>query len=442
MFDLAGASKILKQIYSDAEIVFKLTEYDPFLREVDRQTDYGGESYNFANVYANTQGASGDFMTATGGNGGMTKYARFVMDTLSHMYHTARWDRETMLRASKKRDAFVIALQSEVDSCLEQMRNKLECEIWGNGGGALCQLAATTSTVNIVAHMATPGYAAILMDKSQIINLQVGMPIEAATTDGTSGAIETVVTPAFIGSLNYDTAAVGIVDGTGNSLAWCSSAGPPAVAGFTASCAGSDYLFQAGDFKAANSRIPGILGWIPIVDPTPGVQWFGVDRSVDRVKLAGSVIDVGATTIQESLIDGIAQAHMLGAMGIDRCYINALKFADLAKEMYGVGTAGAGVRRGADDKDQMIGFEGITLMGARGPVKVYPAPRVPRNYGLLTKISNWHLLSAGNVPEIIKEDGLIMRRATTFDGYVEQFGWLATLYNDCPKNSAALNFLA
>ena len=445
MFDLVGASKILKQIYSDQEIVFKLTEYDPFLREIDRQTDYGGDSFNFANVFANTQGASGDFATAMGGNGGMTQYARFKMDKLSKMYHTARWDREAMLRAAKKRDAFVIALQSEVDSCLEQMRNKLETEVWGNGGGALCQLSSDVAK-NTPTLLATAGGAAFLADKTQIINLQVNMPIEIAATDGTTGAIRTVATAAFVKSLNYDLATVAIKDVNGNDLAWIdtpSSAGPPvvpAVPGLSAATAAGDFLFQTGDFRAVMSRIPGVLGWIPLADPAPGSDWFGVDRSVDRVKLAGSVVDVGSSSMQEGLIGAMAQAHMLGAAGQDRLYINALRFADLAVEMYGYNQAGAGVRRGEGDKDQMIGFQGITLMGARGAVKVYPAPRVPRDFGLLTKIADWHLLSCGNVPEIIKEDGLIMRRSTTSDGYIEQFGWLATMYTDNPRNSCLLHF--
>ena len=419
-FDMttAAATAVLKQLYSSDEISFKMFEQDPFLREIKKNTSFGGAGIKSLQVVSPLQGASGDYASTQLGN---NVYAGWNITTLSHMFHKAYLDTEVMLRANNDKNAFIDALKSMQDGAIETLRDRAETEIWGNGGRALAQLAAT-STVNTA--------VATLADRNQCVNLRVGMKIEFSSADGTSGAVTTaggVNNYAYISAIDFTTGSVTITSDAAltTTVAW--------NAAFNGA-SGSYYIFAYGDFKAANSGISGALAWIPVSTPS-SAAFHAVDRSVDPTRLAGHRIDASSMTIQEGLISAIARCKMEGAVGINRCYLNTDFFGQLVIE-----TSGKLLRDPSDTK-QNIGFQSMSIVGANGPVQVYCSNKVPTNKAFLTRIEDWELLSAGNFPQVLDMDGLMIRKDTSTAGWVEEWAWYANLKNKAPVNSGIVSFV-
>ena len=140
-------------------------------------------------------------------------------------------------------------------------------------------------------------------------------------------------------------------------------------------------------------------------------------------------------TIQEGLISAIARCKMEGAVGINRCYLNTDFFGQLVIE-----TSGKLLRDPSDTK-QNIGFQSMSIVGANGPVQVYCSNKVPTNKAFLTRIEDWELLSAGNFPQVLDMDGLMIRKDTSTAGWVEEWAWYANMKNKAPVNSGIVSFV-
>ena len=417
MFDLTSAAVLQKQMYPPGEVSFLMFNKDPFVKEVKKNPKFGGLSQASVQIYGASTGASGTY-----GSMGSTSntFARWTIDNLSSTYHQAVMDGQAIARSLTNEQAFVEGIKGMTEGTLEFLRLRLENEIWGNGGRALCQLSATTSIATEKVFVADP---------FQLVRLMPNMKIQSSATDGatTGGSVHSgggKDNYAFVDSVNIKGGYFTIKNSAGASINWTDT--------FNGAAAG-DYVFQYGDFPSVLSGIFGIFGWIPTSDPSAGDSVWGVDRTKAPDLLAGHRFTATGYTIQESLITALMESQQAGAIGQNRIYLNAILFGKLVNEMTGK------IMR-SDDADQAIGFKTLTLMGPEGEIKVYCAPKCPSTKALITKIEDWELLSAREVPFIQNLDGLTIRKVSGSDSWAEEWAWYAQLWCKAPRNSTILSF--
>jgi hypothetical protein len=61
-------------------------------------------------------------------------------------------------------------------------------------------------------------------------------------------------------------------------------------------------------------KISGLKSWLPYTDPGGSDDFYGVNRSVDRVRLAGSVIDGTGLSVADALQDGATELSINGGV--------------------------------------------------------------------------------------------------------------------------------
>lgn len=394
---------ILKVLVPESKLVRKIEEADPFIGLVKKRTDFGGKYIQVPCRSVNNQAASATFATGQALTSGASNVEFDV--TRVKYYAFAFLDNELIEAAKVKKAAFVDAVTDETDSTMETLQGILGAQVYGNGGGALGQIS-TVATTRIT-----------LTDPRDIVNFHVGMTLQVASTDGTSGSVETgshVI--SAIDPVN------GYLDAATN---WSTG---------IATIAANQYLFRAGDFGAA---MAGMGGWCPASAPTSGDDWFGVDRSSNPERLAGMRITSTATSVEDAIQDalGEAQARKVGKM--THGFMNARRWHELAKEM------GSRVVRddSVESKQAGIGYEALVVVGPQGVIRLLPSIYCPYDTAFFTSPEDWTLHGLGTVPSLFKyAHGHYLNPVYNADQHEMRFGWKGNLWTPYPHRIVRLTF--
>jgi hypothetical protein len=176
--------------------------------------------------------------------------------------------------------------------------------------------------------------------------------------------------------------------------------------------AANDYLFVDGD---RGSKLKGLDAWVP--SSAPGAtSFFGVDRSVDTVRLGGNRYDGSALPIEEALIEGAARAAREGAK-IDHYFVNYDTYSELQKAL------GAKVQYVDLKATAEIGFRAIQINGPRGPINIVPDQNCQSDVAWGLQLNTWKLYSLGKAVRVIDTDGLQMLRQASSDGVEVRYGF-------------------
>jgi hypothetical protein len=198
-------------------------------------------NFTFAKAQANAQATA--------------KAARFDTFLVPVVYGTGAGFVDGQANAILKGDqnGFVDAMQSETDDAIFGAQNEIALFSYRTGTGSRGRVSAVTAT------------AITLVNRSDLVNFEVGMDLLAAAADGTGAVRSATVVP--ITNINWRTGVLSCtVDPTG--LGWSAAAG-------------GDYIFIDGDFSAGvSTKIQGLGAWCPIAEPTVGTEptFMGVAR--------------------------------------------------------------------------------------------------------------------------------------------------------------------
>lgn len=163
-------------------------------------------------------------------------------------------DKQALAEVSDE-GAFVDLLTDTMDSLSKSLHNGLGEDMFMGLGAALA-VVGTVATVNLT-----------LKNPTQITRFYVGQTLCVASTDGTSGALETgTVTVTGVDS------DLGILTAAAN---WTTGI-PTIVAGM--------FIFANGDFGLGRA---GLASWCPDTTTGLGTAFYNVTRTVDVNKLAG-----------------------------------------------------------------------------------------------------------------------------------------------------------
>lgn len=165
---------------------------------------------------------------------------------------------------------------------------------------------------------------------------------------------------------------------------------------------GGDYLFWEG---TRNLAYKPQFAWNPQAAPTTGDSFFGVDRSIQPVRLAGNRQNCTGLTYRQALIKAGRKAASEGQV-TDRIRLSLEDFEALCLESDELKTGEL------NGENTTIGFSGVKVAGIPGMknVVVVPDESLPPGDGIVEDSSAWKCLTKdGNLARFEKADGLLFR---------------------------------
>ena len=409
-FDITAATPILKNRYTEMEIE-TLAFQSPGLAKFPKKTDGGGLQYVGAlrNAVTSAVSASDTVAFTTGAS---SNYVQWQCPW-KYAYASGNLTGAAIDQANGDMDSLVDAMTSEFDGVFIALGIHAGAAIYGNGGGSIGQFngSGTVASTN----------AFTLANTSQIVNFYQGQILNAATTDGTSGSVES-------GSVTV--ASVDVNAGTLTPTANWSTG--------IATIANTDYLFNQGDFGA---KFAGLAGWIPPSANRTGSwwtsSWNNVTRTTDPVRLAGVAYKGSGAPKSETMIQ---TAALVGRMGgrPDLMLCNPLDYADVVKEL---STRVQYVTESAYENPQ-IGFDGVKVATQYGMITILMDPFCPQGTAWLLTLKTWLLISMGKLPKVLGTgiDGQEWLRNSGADSYQLRGGYRATTYCSAPGHNGVMTF--
>lgn len=396
ILDISALTAVLKQKYSPEKVKTLTYPNNPFWAMVSKSTDFGGINKVIALRNGTPQGRSATFSSAQTFTT-PSAYNRFVI-TRTRDYALAVISGEAIRASKGNENALVEGLEQEIDGAMITATRSLAVAAWHNGGGARGQISSTStvSTATIT-----------LSNVADITNFEVGMTLQTATTDGTSGS----VLPGFVTVTGLDRD-LGTITVSAN---W--NTGIPSVAT-------SNFIFQHGDFGA---MVTGVPGWVPVTAPTSS-PFFGLDRTSDVTRLSGvRLSQTAGAQIEETLVELSARIVAEGGRP-DTAFLNPRDYSNLIKAL------GSKVIYSTVQSFDMpqIGFEAVTVMGPGGPIKVVHEINAPRGFCWMMQMDTWKFNSLGKAPGILEEDGQMILRRYNDDSYEVRIGYYGQFSNSAP----------
>lgn len=431
VLDLSAAEKIVKFLYPDYTVPRDLRKTNPFYSMVSKKTNFVGKSVEVPLTINTTQGGSALFSQAKAANELSTSYSdTYKSFTLTRKsdYSLATISGEAMKAAVMDEGAMVDLFQDTIDLAMMTAMRSLARNLFRDGTGWIGKVGSVSGTTITLA------------TASDAFNFDLGMLVSvfSSTTQLMDGVVNnTVTTPIRITAVDRKAGTITVNDAT--------------------SITANHYLCRAGDRTVAttaatvftNSRvITGAAQWLAgtqagsFSGTTAGAQLqstiYGVDRSVDKVSLAGNALNCTGAAPDEAIVQLASDVAAEGGRP-DHAFLNPKDFAQLIKFL------GSRVvyDRATSIDDAQIGFQAVTLMGDSGPVKCVADINVPESQFFLLQLDTWDLFSLNSAPHILDYDQNQFLRVSDDDAYQIRIGSYANLRCRAPGfNGRGFNYLA
>lgn len=259
-------------------------------------------------------------------------------------YSLAKVDNTLIQLSENTAGAVVKMLADETETAIDALANRFEQDVFRSGYGDRGVVLSGQATATIT--------LTIRSDAQNFFPSQV-----------------LVAAPAVNTGVLLNAGATAVVSGVDRDAGTLTSA-----ANWTAQIAGliaTSVLFQQGDRQSAATPTPfkvvGFAGWLPLVAPVGGDSFFGVDRSIDAVALAGVRVPGIGKPISQAIYDLAVRIGENGGSP-DTCFLSFDSFGKLATELDNRAVyeniQGAGIT---------VMYEAITVAGPKGRIKVFPS---------------------------------------------------------------------
>jgi hypothetical protein len=408
--DLTSLNPVLKELYDDQKVLNEVYKTNPTLAMMPKMTEAGGKYYPQPVQIGVSQGRSATFSTAQTNQTSST--FREYLVTLASDYSLATLDNKTLLSARTDKQAFVNAAKVQVDGAIRSIKNSLGSALFRSGTGSIGQIGSISTGVITLA------------SSLDVVQFEIGMVIQANATDGG--------TPRA--ALGY----VISVDRSAGTVTVSATLG--GAAGSPASWAASDFLLVQGD---NNAKIVGLAGWLPFTAPSSGDNFFGVDRSIDTVRLAGNRKDATNQSIEEGLQDFLTQIAINDGAP-DYFITNPNSYVALQKAL---GSKAQIVELAAEmgkDYRAVVGFKALEIQMSGMTVKVLQDRNCPALFGYALQMDTWKMISLGDAPQILTygAEGLEVLRVSNADAAELRVGYYANLVCSAPSFNGVIKLSA
>jgi hypothetical protein len=309
-----------------------------------------GQSATFANAQTNT---------------GLSTRRPFLGDW-GLDYSLARVSNTLIELSENSKGAIVKALADETESAVDALAQRFEHDMFRSGYGDVGVVSSGQGTPTIT-----------LTLRSDTQNFFPGQVLVAGPAVN-SGVLLNAGATALVSAVDRD---AGTVSSAAN---WTAQ-----IAGLIA----TSVLFQQGDRTSAATPTPlkvvGFAGWLPLVAPTGGDNFFGVDRSLDPVSLAGVRVTGIGKPVSQAIYDLAVRIGENGGAP-DVAFVAFDSFGKLAEELDNRANyeniQGAGIT---------ILYEAITVSGPKGRIKVFPSTYCPMDRLFVLTKRDWTIYCGG-----------------------------------------------
>lgn len=381
---LADINPVLEELYlSDSTIPDQIMRNNPMMGMLPKSTDGGGKYRHVHLRHVRPQGRSAVFATAQANTVGSVRKAFDVIWRSN--YQTAEVDGDVIDDAQGNKTIIIEHIKAEMDGALDNLRDDIAMNLFRNEGGARGQIASGITGATIT-----------LVDPTDIVNFEIGMVLEASDYDGVGSGTDRTGTATVV-ALDRD---LGTIT---TSADWDT---------LLTTLAALDFLFEEDD---RGVKMAGFDSWIPEVAPTGGDSHFGVDRSVDPVRLAGVRYDGTGQPLEEAIVQGAARVRRWKkASPIDCAFLNPTRYAALevslegrkrVQEVKGSGPAAH------------IGYNAIMIASPHGDIPVLSDPNCQEDICWLINKGSWMIETVGAMARLLDEDGNAFLRKNNADGY-------------------------
>lgn len=405
--DMTTFDAVLKAHYTNEQVENEVYQDNPFHALLPKMEAFGGKNLPIPVIYGNPQGRSKTFANAqTRSLATSTLSTDFVLTRVKD-YSIAVIDNETIEASKGNQNAFMEALTTEIDGAINALTRSVAINEYRDSACALGQVLAEPGT-NATTFTVT------LKVASDIHGFEVGQVLvmyaaksggSVKTSDGSDDEFPVV-------GIDRDAATL-TLSGTYNS---------------SGDIAADDYLFVEGD---RGLGISGLEAWVPYAAPSSAL-FFGVDRSVETIRLSGHRMDGSNKPLEDVLIDAAAKVATTGYK-VDHFLMTYEKYAELEKSL------GSKVQYVDLKANAEIGFRGILINGPRGPIKCVADQNCPadRIYGV--KLDTWKLYTLGKAIRIFSPDGLEVLRQASADGVEVRCFFYGNMACKCPAANIVIN---
>jgi len=383
----------LKTLFSGDEVM-KLTYKDnPDFALTKKWTKFTGDSFKEPLIIGNVQGLGSTVALAQANQQASIVY-KFLL-TRSNYYASVLIGGEAIDASADDKGAFFKISENEIARGFDEMTRHLAIMMYGDGTGVIGTIGSITGAV------------ITLSDLDQVTNFSVGMSLDSFTDTGgltqhTNGIRVTVVDR---------------------------QAGKITLAATTGSPANGDVLCRHGDL---NTVLSGMGAWMPATAPVLGSDsFFGTDRGADPSRLAGVRSSQTTVSIEEALINGVADAEREGAQ-IDYIFMNFTNYRNLVKQLM------PAVRYVEVKPVPEVGFTGIKVVLGKTEATVLPDRNSQSNTAWAKQMNTWTLRSAGDAPKLLDQDGMPLLRSATADAVEARLTYRAQLGCSAPGFNARI----
>jgi hypothetical protein len=379
----------LKENYTK-EVIRDLTlKQNKYWNMVKKNESVGGTDYKVPVISASNTRRSCDFPTAQAAADN-TGYQAFAV-TLQQDFALASWSGKILRQSEGDANAFASVVKSEMDRTVRALQRSYAVKTTRTGTGS-CGNVATSGITTVTLTLSKPEDAA---------NFEVGDSVGVSATDG--GALR--------GSPSYAT--ITAIDRVGGKLTtgsnWASQ-----ISGIT----DADYIFKQGDAANGSTNVAteGILSWVVPAATVSASLFYGVNRSVDKQRLAGVYVDntTPAAPIDEFLVTLVSTTQANGG-DPDSIFLNPSKARQVINRM-----SSKIVR--SEQKSGKIGFGGVELLTDVGELMMYQDINFDPTYAFVLQMDTWEVISAGAPIGILEGDDNEILRIYNADGYELRMG--------------------
>lgn len=376
---------LFKRLYPNG-LKEALYEDSPSVGIIPKDTSFEGEAKA---VVIHLSGVMGSHTFEEAQRHASDAESRRFLVTRVKDYAVATMDAETMLASKSNKGAVARTIDMQTRSALYTIGRSVGAQLFGDGDGYLGAVGSLDSTDGIV-----------LADPRDVVNFEVGYRIGFYDSSASADLTATANNWPIITSINRETGLIRFDEDVSGGSAILSAA-----------VAAGDSLYRVGDRSGgAGLGASGFGKWLPLAAPTSGDSFFGVDRSVDPVRLAGNRIVGSGARLEDTVMTASAKVMINGGRP-DTLIVNPLRFAELNKSSYSK-------TEFCDISTDIarVGYKGIRFPTPSGVVEVLPDPQCPYATGWLLQKNTWEICSLGPLPHFAKDDGSKYDRQATADG--------------------------
>ena len=402
MSDIAYA---LQEYYSKSAVENVALRDHPFLGLIKRVPTSGGTHVLIIQT-GNGGGRSGRFSDAQSNTNG-SKGFKFKIDTVND-YALVQIDTDVIESADGSNAASFLKSQVvEFDAKLAALGNSMAHAVWRSGSGSIGRISASQSA---------SATTLVLADPNDAVFLEVGMKLYADSADG-GGTVGT--TQTFVKS----------VDMSAGTFTVSATYGGAAVTATVADLTANQYLFVVGDYDA---KAKGVAAWIPATVASNDNFW-GVNRSDDRTRLAGHYFDKRNVPVEEAISDVVSEMCRMTRADPRHVFVPFNIWNELNK----TATSKIQIVDVKASGEATLMFQSLVINGPKGPLSVIGDSDIPAGEMLVTQIDTWELIYKGKgAPYMQNLDGNSILRTASADAIEARWKANYQLINRAPAFSA------